>query len=65
MASINHPLLGDALYGPKNCPYNLQGQTLHAGILGFVHPSTKRYVEFEAPLPDYFIRLLNIIAKTK
>ena len=65
MASINHPVLGDDLYGPKNCPYNLQGQTLHAGVLGFVHPSTKKYVEFEAPLPDYFVKLLNIISAAK
>lgn len=61
MASINHPLLGDAAYGPKSCPYNLQGQTLHAGLLGFVHPGTKEYMEFEAPLPDYFVKLLDIM----
>lgn len=61
MASINHPLLGDSVYGPKNCPYNLQGQTLHAGLLGFIHPTTKKYVEFEAPLPDYFLKLLDIL----
>lgn len=65
MASINHPILGDDLYGPKNCPFNLHGQTLHAGVLGFIHPSTKKYVEFEAPLPDYFVKLLNIIAVTR
>lgn len=65
MASINHPLLGDELYGPKNCPFTLHGQTLHAGVLGFIHPSTKKYVEFEAPLPEYFVKLLNIIAGTK
>ena len=61
MASINHPLLGDELYGPKNCPFNLQGQTLHAGVLGFIHPSEKKYVEFEAPLPDYFVKLLGLL----
>lgn len=61
MASINHPLLGDVAYGPKSCPYNLQGQTLHAGLLGFVHPGTKEYMEFEAPLPDYFVKLLDIM----
>lgn len=63
MASINHPILGDELYGPKNCPFNLQGQTLHAGVLGFIHPSTKEYVEFEAPLPEYFVKLLGLIDK--
>ena len=61
MSSINHPLLGDDVYGPKSCPYNLQGQTLHAGVLGFIHPTTKEYIEFEAPLPEYFTKLLNII----
>ncbi len=59
MASINHPLLGDFVYGPKTCPYNLQGQTLHAGTLGFIHPRTKEYVEFSVPLPDYFKKLID------
>lgn len=58
MASIGHPLLGDALYGPAKCPYPLQGQTLHAYVLGFIHPSTHAYMEFQAPLPDYFEQLL-------
>lgn len=63
MASIHHPLLGDALYGPAKCPVSgLQGQTLHAGILGFIHPRTGVYMEFRAPLPDYFSRLLEILA---
>ncbi|MBS5065960.1 MAG: RluA family pseudouridine synthase [Hungatella hathewayi] len=59
MASIHHPLLGDAVYGPAKCPYKLQGQTLHAGVLGFVHPETGEYMEFEAPLPEYFEELLG------
>ena len=59
MASIGHPLLGDAVYGPKKCPVkNLQGQTLHAMVLGFIHPRTGAYMEFEAPLPEYFSNLL-------
>ena len=59
MASIGHPLLGDAVYGPKKCPVkNLQGQTLHAMVLGFIHPRTGAYMEFEAPLPEYFSTLL-------
>ena len=59
MASIGHPLLGDAVYGPKKCPVkNLQGQTLHAMVLGFIHPRTGAYVEFEAPIPEYFSNLL-------
>ncbi|MCM1134661.1 MAG: RluA family pseudouridine synthase [Clostridium sp.] len=60
MAHLGHPLLGDVTYGPKSCPYpNLQGQTLHAKILGFHHPVDGRYIETEAPLPEYFIRLLR------
>ena len=61
MASLGHPLLGDLVYGPSRCPYKLQGQTLHAGILGFIHPSTGKYMEFTAPLPEYFEHLLEIL----
>ncbi len=61
MASIGHPLLGDVLYGPKKCPYKLQGQTLHAAVIGFVHPRTGQYMEVEAPLPEYFEHLLTIL----
>lgn len=59
MASIHHPLLGDQVYGPAKCPYKLQGQTLHAKILGIHHPSTGEYMEFDAPLPKYFEDLLR------
>lgn len=60
MASIGHPLLGDTVYGPHKCPISkLQGQTLHARILGFLHPETGEYLEVEAPLPTYFIELLD------
>ncbi len=59
MASIGHPLLGDHVYGPNKCPFKLQGQTLHAKTLGFIHPTTLEYVEFEAPLPEYFEDLLR------
>lgn len=59
MASIQHPLLGDDVYGPKRSNYHLQGQVLHAKTLGFVHPSTNEYVEFQAPLPEYFEELLR------
>lgn len=58
MASIHHPLLGDTVYGPKKDPFHLVGQALHAGVLGFIHPRSKEYMEFEAPLPDYFTDLL-------
>lgn len=62
MASIGHPLLGDEVYaGGRKCPYKLQGQTLHARILGFRHPQTGEYVETDAPLPEYFEHLLNIL----
>lgn len=58
MASIGHPLLGDELYGPARQPFHLKGQTLHAGVLGFQHPRTGEYMEFHAPLPEYFEELL-------
>ena len=62
MASIGHPLLGDLVYGPGKCPIpGLQGQTLHAGVLGFIHPRTREYMEFTAPLPEYFAKLLNTL----
>ena len=54
MASLHHPLLGDAVYGPAKCPYKLQGQTLHAATIGFEHPATGEYLELTAPLPEYF-----------
>lgn len=60
MASIGHPLLGDAVYGPTRCPIKgLQGQTLHAKTLGIVHPRTGEYLEVQAPLPEYFVELLQ------
>lgn len=61
MSSIGYPLLGDSVYGPSHCPYKLVGQTLHAKTLGFIHPRTNTYMEFEAPIPEYFQHLLNIL----
>ncbi len=61
MASIGHPLLGDTLYSSGKSPYKLQGQTLHAMTIGFIHPRTNAYMEVSAPLPEYFERLLQII----
>lgn len=58
MASIHHPLLGDTVYGTLKNPYHLEGQTLHAQVLGLIHPTTGEYLEVEAPLPDYFSNLL-------
>ena len=64
MASIGHPLLGDEVYGPSGKqPFRLQGQCLPAMTLGFLHPSTGEYVEFEAPLPEYFTQLLKNFRK--
>lgn len=60
MSSIHHPIVGDDVYGPAKCPFSgLQGQTLHAQVLGFIHPRTKEYMEFSAPLPEYFESLLQ------
>lgn len=63
MASIHHPLLGDDVYGPTKNTYKLEGQALHAMVLGFIHPTTRKYMEFEAPLPEYFEELLHRLQK--
>jgi len=59
LSSIGHPLLGDNVYGRQKQPFALQGQTLHAMVLGFVHPRFGEYIEVEAPLPEYFESLLK------
>lgn len=59
MAYIGHPIAGDTVYGPKNGVKSLNGQCLHAGVIGFVHPRSGEYMEFEAPLPEYFINFLK------
>lgn len=59
LASIHHPLLGDTVYGPASNPFHLEGQCLHAMVLGLIHPSTGEYMEWEAPLPSYFTELLR------
>ena len=59
--SINHPLLGDPIYGPKNTKFNLKGQTLHARKIGFIHPATNEYIEFNSDLPEYFTNIINKI----
>lgn len=62
MASIGHPLLGDGVYGGARRSYHfLEGQTLHAKILGLISPLTGEYLEVEAPLPLYFQKLLNML----
>lgn len=64
MASISHPLLGDEVYCNAKNIFNLEGQTLHAQVLGFVHPRTGEYMEFSAPLPEYFAKLLDKLRKS-
>lgn len=61
MTSIGHPLLGDEVYGSRSSRFKLQGQCLHAMTIGFIHPTTNEYMEFEAPLPEYFSHLLEIL----
>lgn len=62
MASIGHPVVGDLVYGPKKCPFaNLTGQVLHAKTLGITHPATGKYLEVSAPLPEYFVELLETL----
>lgn len=61
MAHIGHPLLGDEIYGHVQSSFHLEGQTLHAKILGFYHPRSGNYLETDAPLPAYFKHLLNIL----
>lgn len=66
MSYIRHPLLGDLIYGPKPQKQfeKLEGQTLHAKILGFQHPVTHQYIEVESPLPQYFVELLKTLGKS-
>lgn len=62
MASIGHPLLGDTLYFSGRLPFkHLQGQCLHAKTIGFIHPKTGEYMEYSAPLPEYFEKLLCLL----
>ncbi len=61
--SINHPLLGDPVYGPKNSKFKLEGQTLHAKKIGFIHPTTNEYIEFDSELPNYFKDVIKKLEK--
>lgn len=65
MAYIHHPLVGDELYGPRKQTLPVTGQMLHAGLLGFVHPSTGEYMEFHSELPEYFTSVLDKIEYLK
>lgn len=61
--SLNHPLLGDPIYGPKNNKFGVKGQVLHAKKLGFIHPTTKEYVEFDSELPEHFKSIIKKLNK--
>ena len=63
MAHIHHPLLGDSVYGSEKDSMKLRGQCLHAQVFGFIHPFTNEYMEFEAPLPEYFCEILEKLRK--
>jgi 23S rRNA pseudouridine1911/1915/1917 synthase len=65
MSSIGHPILGDDVYSSAKSPYHLTGQTLHARVLGFIHPRTGKYMEFEAPIPEYFKKVLSDLQNKK
>ena len=59
MASLHHPLIGDEVYGKKDPKFKVEGQMLHAKSLGFIHPTTNEFVEFDSELPDYFNKILT------
>ena len=63
MAHINHPLVGDPMYGFKKQRFKLNGQMLHARKLGFIHPSSKKYMEFQSELPNYYKEILFKLSK--
>ncbi len=65
MAHLKHPLVGDMVYGPKKQTLPVEGQMLHAKVIGFVHPVTGKYMEFDSELPDYFIEILEKLRKEK
>lgn len=64
MAYIKHPLVGDMVYGPKKSKFNIEGQLLHAKVLGFVHPTTGEYMEFDSQIPEYFEEVLDKLRKS-
>ena len=65
MAHIKHPLVGDMVYGPKKQSINVEGQMLHAKVIGFVHPKTGVYMEFDSELPEYFDEIIRRIRNGK
>jgi len=63
MAYLGHPVVGDPKYGPSKPHFDLQGQALHAAVLGFEHPRTGKYMEFSAPLPETMERVLDLLRR--
>ncbi|WP_346937673.1 RluA family pseudouridine synthase [uncultured Clostridium sp.] len=63
MSHLHHPLIGDQVYGYKKQRFKLQGQALHAKNLGFIHPTTGEYMEFDSQLPEYFQDILDKLRK--
>ena len=63
MAYLHHPLVGDEVYGKKDTKFKVEGQMLHAKYLGFKHPRTNNYIEFDSNLPKYFLDVLTILDK--
>ena len=61
MASIHHPLVGDEVYGKRDPKFKVEGKMLHAKYLGFIHPTTNEFVEFDSKLPDYFENILKTL----
>ncbi len=61
MASIGHPVVGDSVYGTHKFKMNLKGQLLHAKTLGFIHPTTKEYIEFSSELPEHFVKAVELV----
>lgn len=61
MSHIGHPIVGDPVYGYKKQKFKLEGQLLHAKKLGFIHPSSGKYMEFESQMPNYFTKVINVL----
>lgn len=61
LAYIKHPVMGDPVYGYKKQRFNTNGQLLHAKVLGFIHPTTGKYIEFETEVPEEFKKIINIL----
>jgi 23S rRNA pseudouridine1911/1915/1917 synthase len=65
MSHINHPIIGDKVYGPSKTVFGLKSQLLHAKLLGFIHPTTMEYIEFDSKLPEEFQEILNLLYKKR